>query len=183
MGSAVQLRSSHRARRRRAAVVALCVVAAADLYMATSSAQEAEPYTRGERKRLLIMVHVLGEVRNPGEYSVPDDTDLLSLIAKAGGNTELGDLTQVRLTHRPEAQRFAGTNGTDGTPPSVGSQLIDLDAYLRGQGSPPPVLQPGDVVTVSRNGMASWRTVAAVFRDLAVVATAVFLGIRTFDNQ
>jgi protein involved in polysaccharide export with SLBB domain len=158
----------------------LSVVAAADLYASASMAQEAEPYTRGDRKRLLIMVHVLGEVRNPGEYSVPDDTDLLGLIAKAGGSTEFGDLGQIRLTHRPQAQRFDGTNGT---PAAVGTEMFDLEAYLRGQAAPPPVLQPGDVVTVARNSWASWRTVAAVFRDLAVVASAVFLGMRAFDNN
>jgi hypothetical protein len=180
MGFALQFRSRSRARRRGAAVVVFCVVAATELCPTTVRAQEAEPYTRGDRKRLLIMVHVLGEVRNPGEYSVPDDTDLLGLIAKAGGSTEFGDLGQIRVTHRPQTQQFGGTNGS---PPSTGSELIDLDAYLRGNAAPPPVLQPGDVVMVSRNSWASWRTVAAVFRDLAVVASAVFLGMRAFENR
>jgi hypothetical protein len=147
-------------------------------------AQEAEPYTRGERKRLLILVQVLGEVRQPGEYSIPDDTDLLGLISKAGGTTEFGDLSTVRVTHRPGAgfnpTASSGTGGGSG----VRSEIVNVEAFLQGEaGSTLLVMQPGDVVVISRNSWFRWRSVAAVLRDISVVATAVFLGIRTFDNN
>lgn len=144
------------------------------------AAQEAEPYTRGERKRLLIMVQVLGEVRQPGEYSVPDDTDLLGLISKAGGTTEFGDLSTVRVTHRP----MVGFPASTGSSASVRSEIVNIKAYLQGDaGNTLLQLQPGDVVVVSRNSWFRWKSVAAVLRDISVVATAVFLGIRTFDDN
>src|SRR5262245_42709345 len=72
-GFTVSMRSLSRAQRNGAAAALSCCLAAAIFCPVRSAAQEAESYLRGERKRLLITVHVLGEVRTPGEYSVPDD--------------------------------------------------------------------------------------------------------------
>jgi protein involved in polysaccharide export with SLBB domain len=125
------------------------------------------------------MVQVHGEVRQPGEYSVPDDTDILGLISKAGGTTEFGDLATVRVTHRPQPGTPEAAAGG-----AVRSEIVDIEAFLQGKaGTSLLVLQPGDVVSVSRNSWFQWRTVAAVLRDISVVATAVFLGIRTFDDN
>jgi hypothetical protein len=41
-----------------------------------------DQYQIGPDERLLITVHIWGEVRKPGEYLVPDDTDILELISK-----------------------------------------------------------------------------------------------------
>jgi protein involved in polysaccharide export with SLBB domain len=171
----MQLRSSSaRGRLQRLVgfgLFALCVIRPVGIL-----AQGPEPYTTGERKRLLIMVHLLGYVQTPGEYTVPDDTHVLGLIAKAGGTTEYGDLSAVRITH--------SAIGIGTAPAPVRYETVDLKAYLEGKSNAgPPVLQPGDVIIVPRNSWWKWRSAAAVMRDLSVVATAVFLGIRTFDNN
>ena len=57
-----------------------------------------DQYQIGPDERLLITVHIWGEVIKPGEYLVPDDTDLLELISKAGGPTEYSDLKNIKIT-------------------------------------------------------------------------------------
>jgi len=146
------------------------------------AAQEPESYVRGERKRLQIQVSVLGEVRTPGEYSVPDDTDVLGLLAKAGGPSEFGDLSAVHLTHQLTIAPPGTVTAAQGAQSS--HEIVDVKAYLAGMpGTAPVVLRPGDVVIVRRNSWSKWRTFAAVMRDLSVVASAVFLGIRAFNGN
>ncbi len=49
---------------------------------------------------LIREVSVLGEVARPGVYKIRDDTTLLECLAQAGGITEIGDSTAVRITRR-----------------------------------------------------------------------------------
>ena len=56
-----------------------------------------ENYLIGEEQRLEIIVHVWGEVRQPGEKRVPDGTNILEVISKAGGPTEFSNLSKVLL--------------------------------------------------------------------------------------
>jgi len=62
-------------------------------------AQEKEKYLFGTEQQLEMIVHVFGEVRKPGEYRVPNDTNILELISKAGGPTQYSKLRKTRLTH------------------------------------------------------------------------------------
>src|SRR5574337_1129678 len=64
-----------------------------------AGAQERDRYILGEQKQLEILVHILGQVQKPGEYRVPDGTNVLELLSKAGGPTEYSDLSEVVLTH------------------------------------------------------------------------------------
>ena len=66
-------------------------------------AQDQGKYIYGDEQRLQIVVHVLGEVKRPGEYIVPDNTDIVEIISKAGGTTEFSNLGSVFITryHRP----------------------------------------------------------------------------------
>jgi hypothetical protein len=148
-----------------------------------AAAQEPGPtagrdrYILGQEKNLEMVVHILGQVQRPGEYQVPDGTNALELMSKAGGPTEFASLSGVWITH-------AAQGTAPGSVAVGGSRIVrlNLEAYL---GSPNPVplvaLQPGDVVNVPPNGKATWKFVAGIMRDLAVVATAYFLGVRAFN--
>ena len=48
-------------------------------------------------EQLKIRTYIWGQVRNPGLYIVPDDTDLLTLISSAGGPTENAKLSKIRI--------------------------------------------------------------------------------------
>ena len=137
-----------------------------------------DSYLLGEEKRLQIVVHIIGEVQDPGEYIVSDDTDVLELVAKAGGATEFGNLGGVRLKRRSSI----ATAGLSADP--VGSVLeVDLNRYLENENAPdPPVLQPGDVVTVPRNRWRGWRTAFTMIRDVSVVVSTYLLYRRVVDD-
>jgi len=143
-------------------------------------AQDTGEYLLGEEEKLQIVVYILGEVHDPGEYRVSDNTNVVELISKAGGTTDFANLGKVRI--RREFVKY------DPNSPRkvVQKEFLKFDAkkYLENQGSPdPPVLKPGDIVYVGRNNWSKWRKVAAVVRDVSVVATAVFLYFRTFENK
>ena len=132
-----------------------------------------DDYLLGETQRLEIVVSVIGEVEHPGEYRVSDDTDTLELIAKAGGPTEFANLGKVQVRRRvglvSGEERILRT---------------DLTSFLQDEDAPaPPMLAPGDVVTVPRNKMAKWRTAFTLVRDVSVVATAYLLYLRVEQNR
>src|SRR5438093_2997103 len=103
-------------------------------------AQERPPYILGQRQGLEMIVHIIGEVQKPGEYRVPDQTNLLELVSKAGGPTQFSRLSQISLRRVPGGRPFAGT--ADGTAPRAQIILVNIEEILHKQGAaPPPVLQ------------------------------------------
>lgn len=136
-------------------------------------------YLLGEEEQLQIVVYVLGEVSKPGEYRVADNTNLVELLSKAGGETQFTNLGSVVITRviSPAGDKFAESE----PPQNIDKEIIyfNVSKYLKTKnGPPPPTLKPGDVVYVSKNKWYTWRTVAAVLRDLAIVASTYFLYLR-----
>lgn len=101
-------------------------------------------YQIGSGDELLIKVNVWGFVRIPGQYLVPRDTDLVSLISYAGGPTEnakVSDIKLVRTTH-------LGQNGSNGDPLQK-IYKYNLNKFLKtGDISLNPQLMPNDTITV-----------------------------------
>jgi len=142
---------------------------------------EKDQYRIVPGERLMITVHIFGEVRQPGEYLVPDDTNILELISKAGGPTEYSNLNNVKITRGlfqvPEVKRLASTTVASDTYVSTRTmkkqvikvdlnKLLDKEKYnLR-----LPVMQPGDVVRIGRNAWFTWQAVIRVVSQLAIVA-------------
>jgi polysaccharide export outer membrane protein len=155
-------------------LLALLAGAATDVCAQTGAADGG--YMLGQdNKRLQIVVYVLGEVDSPGEYIVPDDTDVLELISKAGGPTEFANMGDVSLKRRgnPSTAGFAGNGG--GIERGA-VEKVNLDRFLSHETSAgPPLLRPGDVVVVPRNRWHSWRTAFTVVRDISVVVSTYLL--------
>lgn len=140
--------------------------------------QEKENFLFGEEK-LQVIVYVIGEVENPGRYSIPDKTDLAELLAIAGGPTRFTNLSSVTIT-RHETPFFVAAS-ENGSAYSSKKQIIKFNVkdYLKKQDGPPaPKVKPGDIISVSSNKWHTWRSVAIVLRDLSVVASAYFLYLR-----
>jgi hypothetical protein len=160
-------------------LVLLAVVTAAPPLVAQQPAgptPERGRYILGEEKRLEMLVHILGQVQRPGEYQVPDGTNALELISKAGGPTEFASLSEVRVTH-------AALGATTATGAIVGPRVTDLNLSSFLSSISPrelPALQPGDVVNVPANAKSRWKFAAGILRDISVVASAYFLGVRAF---
>jgi len=136
-----------------------------------------DQYQIGADERLMITVHVFGEVKKPGEYVVADNTNILELISKAGGPTEFSNLSKIKITRGlvsiDDVKKAYQINRNQNLK-IVAKQVIsiNLKKMLDSQSSMStlPILRPGDVVRVGRNASYAWQTAIRIISQLAIVA-------------
>jgi len=87
-------------------------------------------------------VSILGQVRNPGKYALPVESTLtvVELVTRAGGFTDIGKGTEVRVTRI----------GPDGRETNF---TVDVESVIRGRGKSrvednSMLLEAGDIVYV-----------------------------------
>ncbi len=130
--------------------------------LAVSAAFGQDDFSFQRDSRLLIEVHVWGEVNKPGLYRVPDGSTPLDAISLAGGPTQFAALSKVKLTHP------AGV--------SPRRQKIDLERYSDDRdGGDLPVLKPGDMITVPRNARFFWKDAVQILADIAIIVNVYYL--------
>jgi len=113
-----------------------------------------------ETNQLNIPTYVWGQVRKPGLYIVPDDTNLLTLISLAGGPTESAKLSKIRIV-RPTAEGKKVI-------------IIDLKKYLEtGDENHIPILEPGDTIIISGTVYYAFSKVADFISKAAIILTVV----------
>ncbi len=122
---------------------------------ANFSVDRAAQYFLGTSDELLIPVNVWGFVQKPGQYMVPDNTDLIALLSYAGGPTENAKLSHVKIVrndikgghvvYRIDVKRYIET----------------ADARLI------PTLRPGDTVIV---GGTTFHWVSKAFEFVSRIA-------------
>jgi len=133
---------------------------------------------------LQIVVHIWGEIKNPGQYVVPDGTTVLELISLAGGPNEFSNLTNVRLT-REYYEDSMGENMYFEHPDSLGIvkkeiYKINLKKHLREKELVHIYkLKPGDVVTVVHNNWYKIQTVLKIITQVAIVGQAYYYFTRS----
>lgn len=116
-------------------------------------------YFLGTDDQLLIKVNIWGFVAKPGQYLVPSDTDLISLIAFAGGPRDGAKLSRVRLIR---------SKGTDSTTVVMD---VNIKKFIdKGDQSRIPILQPNDTIIVSGS---TWYHVGNFLGFVTKVATLV----------
>jgi polysaccharide export outer membrane protein len=99
-------------------------------------------YFLGEQDELLIKVNIWGFVRKPGQYMVPKDTDLISLISFAGGPLEQAKINKVKIIREAEAGAPPSSNRINQSEPLLASSAKQSDADLKQASSPvQPVIQ------------------------------------------
>ena len=93
-------------------------------------------------------IHVLGEVRAPSFYKVPENTTVQEIITRAGGQTERADLTRIRLRRKDALQVEGQTSRKNG---EMTETIIDLTRFIfQGDLSANPVLLAEDVLIIPR---------------------------------
>lgn len=127
-----------------------------------SSAQESKfprgaQYFLGTDDQLLIKVNIWGFVAKPGQYLVPSDTDLISLIAFAGGPRDGAKLSRIRIIR---------TKGSDST--TVVMDVNIKEFINKGDQSRIPMLHPNDTIIVSGS---TWYHVGNFLGFVTKVAT------------
>ncbi len=94
-------------------------------------------------------IYVLGQVNRPGQYSLKDNTTILSAISLAGGSTERGSIRETVLMR-----------GDPAKPERIKANFRKL--FDTGDMSQDLVLNPGDVVVVPDSKKFDWNRVASV---------------------
>lgn len=111
--------------------------------------------------QLLLRVAILGEVRQPGPYSVEPGASLLQLLSRAGGPTERADLTKAQVVRDGRAVR------------------VDLQSALSGSPTGRYVLNSNDVLYIPRRGGLTRETWTIILSSLtAVLSLANFISQR-----
>jgi polysaccharide export outer membrane protein len=122
------------------------------------SPDRAAQYYLGTSNELLIPINIWGYVQKPGQYMVPDNTDLVALLSFAGGPTENAKLNFIRIIRND---------------PKIGNVVykIDVKRYIEtADDRLIPNLRPGDTVIV--NGTA-FHWVSQFFDFVARLSTFV----------
>lgn len=111
-----------------------------------------------------MAVNVWGFVNVPGQYMVPLETDLVSLLSYAGGPREDARIKRIRVV-RTSAE-------------SDSSAVIDIDVkdfVDTGDLAENPVLRPGDTVVVSGTTFHLVNKVFELGFRIAMIVQAVYL--------
>lgn len=114
---------------------------------------------------VLIRVNLLGSIQRSGIHHVPTRTDLLTLLALAGGPTADADLTEVVLKRKKR--------GREEVVP------LNLEEIVKEPGNRGPELEPNDMVFVpAKTPLINPNvvtTVSLLSSVLAIVVTSVVL--------
>jgi hypothetical protein len=152
----------------------------------------AAQYYLGEQDELLIKVNIWGLVRRPGQYMVPKDTDLISLISFAGGPLDQAKMKKVKIIRalapaatssgaiigaKSSELMLASRTGGAVLGSSSAQQVIEVNVkkYLEtGQQSLIPELQPGDTIVVSGGALQFFGKALDFVSKFAVIAQIYF---------
>ena len=75
--------------------------------VALAQIESTDYYTPGEQERdLMIIVHVWGEVNQPGKFIVRDGINLVEILSEAGGPTRYANLKNVYVFCRKNIDFF-----------------------------------------------------------------------------
>lgn len=191
----------------RAALLLLTAVVSSFL-STTSFAQEAETedvkpqgatpyrgaqYFLGSEDELLMRVNIWGFVRKPGQYMVPTDTDLISLISFAGGPVEQAKVKAIKIVRTFEATPTSNNKGVASgavpqNPSATGTNLaeknkaeasrvlqVDVKQYLKtGDRNLIPALLPGDTIVVEGSAFNTVNKVLDFASKIAVLGQIYF---------
>ena len=95
-------------------------------------------YFLGTNDQLLIKVNIWGFVAKPGQYLVPSDTDLISLISFAGGPVDGAKLSKIKII-RAALQKSKKQNII----------IVNVKKFTKkGDASIIPRIQPGDTIII-----------------------------------
>ncbi len=123
----------------------------------------ASRYFLGREDELLIPVNILGYVNKPGQYMVPNETDLISLVAFAGGFREDAKLDKLKIL------RGIAKNG------QPNSLQVDLKKYFNsGDRRLIPRLMPDDTIIVSGSRTVTVKNTLDFVAKLSVLVQIYF---------
>ncbi|MCF7918928.1 MAG: SLBB domain-containing protein [Candidatus Cloacimonetes bacterium] len=145
-------------------IVAICLQGQTS-EMTTFNPGSVYQYPGAGNEQFMINTYIWGQVRNPGLYKIPDNTDLLTLLSSAGGPTENAKLSKVKIIR----------------PVAGGERIIyvDLKEYMRtGDMSLIPIMKPGDTVFVAGTAFYAIERVSSFLGSVVI-----FFSVYTMINS
>jgi hypothetical protein len=127
------------------------------------NAERGAQYYIGDENQLIMKVNVWGRVEKPGQYFVPSDTDLITLISVAGGPADKSRIDNVRVV------RINASGAEEVIEVNIKKFLKTGDRALI------PDLQPEDTILVAGSMWFIFTTVVQVVSQLAIVANVYYL--------
>jgi hypothetical protein len=125
---------------------------------------QAARYFLGNESEILMQINVWGFVRQPGQYMVPYDTDLIALLSYAGGPQEQAKVKNIKIIRK---------NAEDEKKRVI---TINVKQFME-TGDPElvPVLKPGDTVIVAGTTFHFISTFFEFVWRIALIIQVVFL--------
>lgn len=124
---------------------------------------EGSKYYLNESNELLIRVNIWGRVQRPGQYYVPAETDLVSLMSLAGGPGTRSRLSDVKVVRQEE------TGEQDVLTVNVRKFIKTGDKRLI------PDMKPEDTVVVHGSAWQLVADITQVVGQFALVANVYYL--------
>ncbi len=150
----------------------------------TQAADQPSRYFLGKEEKMLLPVNILGMVQKPGQYMVPFRTDLISLIAYAGGFREgakINEIKIVRNMNNTSSKSNGKANG--GQRKRARVFKVDVKRYFEyGDLSQIPQLLPDDTVLVSGSAAQKVNKVFDFVSKLVILGQLAFY-ITVVANQ
>jgi len=157
-------------------------------------------YFLGAQDELLIKVNIWGFVRKPGQYMVPKDTDLISLISFAGGPIDQAKINKVKIIRAAEFNgapqsrlpnqndllvASRGNNVELNKLASPGQQVLEVNIkkYLEtGRQELIPELRPGDTIVLPGSTLHFLGKALDFASKFAVIAQ-IYFWVNVADRQ
>ena len=131
---------------------------------APAQIESTDYYTPGEQeKELMIIVHVWGEVNQPGKFVVRDGTSLVDILSEAGGPTRYANLKHVYVAHKGDQKEHV--------------EIHNLRNYIEKEKTYIPSILPGDVIVVKRNAWGLGLDLGQLTGQLAVILNTILIVI------
>ncbi len=130
-------------------------------------------YFLGREEQMLLPVNIIGLVQKPGQYMVPYRTNLISLIAYAGGFREDAKINAIKIV-RVMPTTNGARNGKEVRPRSVVYTVNMKKFFEKGDRSQIPQLMPDDTVIVYGTAKRTVNQVFDLLSKLLVVAQIAF---------
>ena len=136
--------------------------------LTSAQVESTDYYTPGEEKtELMIIVHVWGEVNQPGKFVVRDGTSLVDILSEAGGPTRYANFENVYIAHKRDQVKHI--------------EIHDLKKYVEEEKTNLPSILPGDVIVVKRNAMGFGLELGQLTSQLAIILNTILIVISLYN--
>lgn len=148
----------------------------------------AAQYHLGNKDQILIQVNIWGYVQKPGQYLVPRDTDLISLISFAGGPRPGAKISSIRIVRDEHLIDYFYNDGENGSRQKNGVDPqdatadsdpliinVNVEKYIEsGKKKLIPTLKPGDTVIISASLVQNVKDTLGFISAFAIIAQMAF---------